>query len=157
MLDRIFRDNSISVSEKINLVLELHKNPNCADFMIHQALKKQKPATDSNEAGFYGNVWIRKLYFKDTGVVHDGHSHNHDHMSILVKGSVVVEIEGYKPQTYHAPTFITIKANDHHKIVALEDDTIWFCVFAMRDTDGLSAEEYYGDANNPRLNLNEQF
>lgn len=151
MLDKIFRDNSIPVNEKINLVLELHENPNCKDFMVEQALTKQKPIASADESGFYGNVWVRKLYFENTGVVHDGHSHNHDHLSILVKGSVIVEIEGYKPQTYHAPTFITIKAEDHHKITALEDDTIWFCVFAMRDTDEMSAEDYYGNDNNPRI------
>jgi quercetin dioxygenase-like cupin family protein len=74
-------------------------------------------------------------------------------MSLLVKGRVIVEIEGYEPQEYCAPTFITIKANDHHKITALEDDTMWFCVFAIRDVDGMTAEDYYSDGNNPRLKM----
>lgn len=149
MLNKIFRDNTIPIGNKINLVVELHSNPDCQDFMIEQALTKQKIKTVSDEAGFYGNVWIRKLYFETIGALHDGHSHKHDHLSLLVRGSVTVEVEGFEAQIYRAPTFITIKAERHHKITALEDDSLWFCIFAVRDNDSLSADEYFSDSNNP--------
>lgn len=151
MLDKIFKDPTTSLSSKIRLATEIHRNPDAKTFMIEQVLTKKSPIPNMAESGFFGNVWIRKLYFPTTGTTHNGHSHIHDHLSLLVKGSVTVEIDGYAPQTYVSPTFITIKADDHHKITAIEDDTLWFCVFALRESDGKSAEEYYSDGNNPRL------
>lgn len=99
----------------------------------------------TTEEGFFGNVWVRSQYFPKASVIHQGHKHVHDHVSLLQYGSVKVIIEGEAEKIFHAPTFITIKANKEHQIVALEDETLTWCVFALRKTDGTLCDYYNGD------------
>ena len=35
-----------------------------------------------------------------------------------------------------------------HKFTALEDNTVWYCVFALRDLDG-EVTDIYGPEHNP--------
>jgi quercetin dioxygenase-like cupin family protein len=89
------------------------------------------------EMGFFGNVWVRSHYLHKKGYTNDGgHTHNFDHVTLLATGSVLVEVDGYEPKEFIAPTFITIEKNHHHKFTALEDGVVYYCVFAMRDEDG---------------------
>jgi hypothetical protein len=99
-----------------------------------------------DEMGFFGNIWIRKLTFPTVDTKHEGHVHPHDHMSQLWSGSVLVEVEGFKPQVFKAPTFISIKKEHEHKITALEDHTVWFCLFAFNDTGNV---DLVSQANDP--------
>lgn len=101
-----------------------------------------------NEVGFFGNIWIRKLHFLTKDTVYEGHSHDHDHVSLLLSGSVLVEVEGFTPKIFKAATYIIIKAEHHHKITALEDDTLWWCLHARRDEGG-EVVEIYGEENSP--------
>lgn len=87
--------------------------------------------------GFYGNIWVRSHYLHKAGFTNDGgHTHNFDHVTLLATGSVLVEVEGYEPKEFTAPTFITIDKNHCHKFTALSDGVVYYCVFAMRDDDG---------------------
>jgi len=88
------------------------------------------------EHGFIGNVWVRQNWLIKAGDTAGGHAHFHDHVSLLVKGSVEVTVGDAPAKVFHAPTYIIIKKQHRHQIVALEDDTIFYCVFAMRDVDG---------------------
>jgi len=105
--------------------------------------------SDVNQLGYFGNVWVRSHYFAKAGDNNDGgHSHHHDHVTLLAVGSVRVEVEGFEPKDFHAPTFITIKKEHHHKFTALTDCVVYYCVFALRDLDGEVTEIYSGD-NSP--------
>lgn len=104
----------------------------------------RKPA----ELGYFGNIWVRLNRLDKAGESIVGHKHHFDHVSLLVKGKVKVEVEGYSPKEFEAPTFITIKKEYRHTITALEDDSIWYCVFALRDVDGNVTDIYSGD-NSP--------
>ena len=65
--------------------------------------------SDINELGFYGNIWVRSHTYRKAGDVNGGgHYHKFDHVSLLVKGAVRVEVEGCEPKRYLAPTFIII-------------------------------------------------
>lgn len=88
------------------------------------------------EHGFVGNIWVRQNYMQKAGDAVSGHMHYHDHVSLLVKGSVKVQINDEPPKEFFAPTFIVVRKEHRHQITALEDDTIWYCVFAMRDING---------------------
>lgn len=100
------------------------------------------------EIGFVGNVWVRQCYMEKAGDIVGGHLHYHDHVSLLVRGSVEVTVGLSKPKVFTAPTFIVIKKEHKHQIKALEDDTIWYCVFAVRDIDG-NLSDIYDEANIP--------
>jgi len=104
---------------------------------------KEKPF----ETGYFGNVWVRKLYFADKNSVHEGHKHKHDHISLLTSGSVFVDVEGVVTK-FVAPTFIIVRADKEHTITAAEDNTTWWCIFALRDKNGELIDHYEGD-NSP--------
>lgn len=61
------------------------------------------------------------------------HKHRFDHLSVLARGTAVVEVAGMAT-TYHGPTGITILAGRAHRITALTDID-WFCIHATEETD----------------------
>lgn len=101
-----------------------------------------------NNLGYFGNIWVRQNYLETTGDIAPGHKHHFDHVSLLSSGKVRVEVTGFPAKEFTAPTFIVIKKEHEHKFTALEDNTLWYCVFALRDIDGDVTEIYNGD-NSP--------
>jgi len=87
------------------------------------------------DMGFFGNVWVRSMSFAEAGETYHGHTHQFDHMSLLTKGRVAVRVQGTWSE-YVAPSFVEIRKDDEHEIVALEPSD-WWCVFAVRDKDPL--------------------
>ncbi len=102
------------------------------------------------EHGFVGNIWIRQNYLDKAGDTAGGHAHYHDHVSLLVKGSLSVQVGDSPSKEFVAPTFIVIKKNHKHKIIALEDKTVFYCLYAMRDIDG-NVVDIYQEKNVPHL------
>jgi hypothetical protein len=100
------------------------------------------------EFGFVGNVWIRQNWLLRKGDTGGGHTHYHDHVSLLVRGSVEVQVDDNAPKQFVSPTFIVIKKDKVHKITALEDNTVYYCVFAMRDVNG-EVLDIYQERNLP--------
>ena len=80
--------------------------------------------------GFYGGIFWREHFFYKKGDYHKGHTHHIDHATIIIKGSVRVEVEGKEPFNVTAPSVIEIPREVLHKFTALEDDTIYMCVFS---------------------------
>jgi hypothetical protein len=94
------------------------------------------------EMGFFGNVWVRQHKLEKAGDVVDTHEHQFDHVSLLTNGTARIEVEGYEPKEFVAPTFIIIKKEHKHKLIAVTDDVNWYCVFALRDIDGEVVDLY---------------
>jgi hypothetical protein len=103
----------------------------------------------STELGYFGNIWVRQNHMAKTGDASEGPKHHFDHVSLLAKGKVKVEVEGHPTKEFTAPTFIVIRKEHNHKITALEDDTIWYCVFALRNVDGEVVGDIYGEEHDP--------
>lgn len=102
-----------------------------------ERLKNNQEGTAiTDRLGFFGNVWVRAQYYVSANDVHAGHLHDHDHMSLVITGSVRVEVEGRADREIFAPDFFQVPANKKHKITALEDGTCCYCVFAVRDENG---------------------
>ena len=85
-----------------------------------------------NKMACVKNLWLRQMHFIKAGDQNEGHTHNFDHVTLLAKGSVEVDVEGSK-STFTAPHMIYIIAGKSHFITALEDDTVAYCVHALRD------------------------
>lgn len=100
------------------------------------------------ELGYFGNIWVRQNVLELAGEAHDGHEHKFDHVTLLVSGKVSVELEGSEAKEFAAPTFIVIRKEHQHKITALEDGTVYYCVFALRDLNG-EVMEVFGDQHDP--------
>jgi len=103
------------------------------------------------ELGFFGNIWVRQNLLEKVGDTNGGgHEHKFDHVSLLTHGRVSVEIEGHPAKEFTAPTFIVIRKEHSHKFTALEENTVWYCVFALRDLDGEPIDELFGTQHDPQ-------
>ena len=85
--------------------------------------------------GCVSNVYIRQMHFKKAGDKNDGHTHNHDHTTLLASGSVECSVNGNKT-IFKAPVMIYIAKDKLHHFTALDDNTIAYCIHAIRDADG---------------------
>jgi quercetin dioxygenase-like cupin family protein len=81
-----------------------------------------------------GNTWVKQMIFENAGDVHPGHTHSHDHQTLLAKGSVEVWANGITT-VFTAPTIIYIKAGVQHGMVAQEAETVIYCIHPLRDGD----------------------
>ena len=82
------------------------------------------------------NVCIKQMYFAKAGDEMPGHSHVYDHQTLLAHGSVRVTV-GDVVKDYAAPYILTITKNKRHDLVALEDDTVCYCIHGIRDGAGV--------------------
>ena len=81
--------------------------------------------------------FVAGLYAKEThipaGVTLTQHSHGFDHLSAVMKGACVVEVNGRRTM-HHAGEFVTVKAHQVHAVTAVSD-TVWACLHATDVTD----------------------
>jgi hypothetical protein len=99
-------------------------------------MRNEHPFHGGEELGYFGNIWVRQNYLAKAGDTVGGHVHYFDHVTLLAHGSVEIKIGDNEPKSFFAPTFITIRKDQNHQIKALEDNTYYYCVFAVRDIDG---------------------
>lgn len=85
--------------------------------------------------GCVANLFSRMMHFAKAGDIEQGHTHNFDHLTLLAKGKLKVTVDG-KVSEFTAPQMIYIKADKNHELVALEDDTLAYCIHALRTKDG---------------------
>lgn len=99
------------------------------------------------------NLWVRMMHFEKAGDQNEGHKHNFDHITLLSKGSVEVDVEG-KKTVFKAPHMIYIAAGKSHYLTALEDDTVASCLHALRtgerEEDILDPSMIPAGVDNPR-------
>lgn len=93
------------------------------------------------------NLHVNVNAMKLKGDVIKGHSHRFGHLSLCSKGSigVMADIDGRIVKTIiRAGRGVFIKEHIRHTIVALEDDSMFVCVFSQRNPDGSVAERFTG-------------
>ena len=88
--------------------------------------------TPSIALGCVSNLFSRMMVFNKTGDIENGHTHDHDHLTLLAHGSLQVTVEGVVT-VFKAPHMIFIHKDKNHELVALEDNTVAFCIHALRD------------------------
>jgi quercetin dioxygenase-like cupin family protein len=89
-------------------------------------------AYPQSKISLVANTWVKQMRFEKAGDINDGHTHIFDHQTLLAKGKVNVTVNN-KVSEFTAPTIIFIRAGFKHEIQALEDDTICYCIHAIRD------------------------
>jgi dTDP-4-dehydrorhamnose 3,5-epimerase-like enzyme len=97
------------------------------------------------------NTWVKQMVFAKAGDVEEGHTHIFDHQTLLGKGKIKVTVNN-KTTDFTAPTIIFIRAGYKHKIEALEDETICYCIHAIRD--GEKVEDIIDPADIPECGIN---
>lgn len=83
--------------------------------------------------GAVANIFSRMMHFKKAGDIELGHKHLHDHLTLLASGSLKVIVEG-EETVFTAPHMIYIHADKKHELIALVDDTVAYCIHAIRDS-----------------------
>lgn len=97
----------------------------------------ESPANSKHQVvSRYGGLSIRVHHFAKAGDMHRGHQHKIDHVTFLARGSVRVTFghnllpEAQESREYTAPTLIEIDRDVFHQFEALEDNTMYACVFS---------------------------
>lgn len=87
--------------------------------------------------GSVGNIFSRMMRFEKAGDTEVGHTHQFDHLTLLAKGKLKVTVEGVSSE-FTAPHMIWIHKDKVHELEALTDETVAYCIHALRDGDGLN-------------------
>ena len=94
--------------------------------------------------GFIGGLYVRPFGPVSKGYVHEGHAHYIDHAMEVMSGAVRVDwlaVDGRSGSVViEAPNIIPVKAETSHRIESLIDGTLWRCIFAEAEADGLDAD-----------------
>lgn len=88
------------------------------------------------QIGCVANLFSRQMHFKNAGDIEHGHTHPFDHLTLLASGALRVTVNG-NATDFKAPHMIYIKAEHNHQLVALEDNTVAYCIHALRDGNGV--------------------
>jgi quercetin dioxygenase-like cupin family protein len=86
--------------------------------------------------GCVANLFSRMMHFKKAGDIELGHTHSFDHLTLLASGTLKVTANG-KETVFEAPNMIYINKDVRHELVALEDNTVAYCIHALRDGNGV--------------------
>jgi len=84
------------------------------------------------------NVFVKLHQFVKAGDTHNGHAHTFDHITLLATGSVKM-IHDNGEAEYKAPHLIVTPKGIKHQFIALEPDTVFCCIHAIRDKDDIDA------------------
>lgn len=90
---------------------------------------------------FGGGVYVKETEIP-AGATLGQHAHGHDHLSYLVKGKVIVSVDGV-PQVLHAPSCIKIEAGKTHDVAAVTE-ALWLCIWATDCEDPTLVDEVVG-------------
>lgn len=98
-----------------------------------------------------GNIFIRQMAFAKAGDVVNGHTHNFDHTTYVVRGSLRIEkldggrvVQTIEKKASDGHNWALIKAGVCHRITAMEDDSMGHCIYAHRNPQGEVVQEYDG-------------
>lgn len=86
--------------------------------------------------GCVANLFSRMMHFTSAGDIEVGHKHTFDHLTLLASGSLKVVVEG-EETIFKAPHMIYINKDKIHELTALEDNTVAYCIHALRDGNGV--------------------
>jgi len=84
------------------------------------------------QVGCVSNLFVRQMHFVAAGDMEMGHKHAFDHMTLLAKGKLKVKINDEETE-FTAPHMIFIKAELQHELTAASDNTVAYCIHALRD------------------------
>ena len=91
-----------------------------------QELKWREP--EKIEFHLADNIFVKMIAMGKGGTIAKGHKHTFDHTSFLATGSFRMWKNGECIGDFHAPTGIFIEKDTVHEMVALEDNTTFFCI-----------------------------
>lgn len=92
-----------------------------------------EPITDMK---IVDNVFVKLHHFLRVGDTHQGHAHTFDHITLLSSGAVRM-VHDNGEADFKAPHLIVTPKGITHQFIALEPNTVFCCVHAIRDGGGV--------------------
>lgn len=96
-------------------------------------ISEQLDAAGVGIAHFFGGGAYVKETLIPAGTTLAQHAHAHDHLSYLVRGEVVLTVDG-KHTVLRGPRALTIEAGKVHGVQA-NTDAVWLCIWSTDCTD----------------------
>ena len=84
--------------------------------------------------GCVANLFSRMMRFEKTGDIEVVHTHQFDHLTLLAKGKLKITVDGVASE-FTAPHMIYIHKDKVHELEALVDETVAYCIHALRDKE----------------------
>jgi quercetin dioxygenase-like cupin family protein len=84
--------------------------------------------------GCVANLFSRMMHFEKAGDTEIGHTHQFDHLTLLAKGRLKVTVDSVASE-FTAPHMIYIHKDKVHELEALTDETVAYCIHALRDKE----------------------
>lgn len=78
------------------------------------------------------NVFVKLHQFVNAGDTHQGHAHVFDHITLLASGKVLMTHDNGQ-QEFTAPHLIVTPKGITHQFTALEPNTVFCCIHAIRE------------------------
>lgn len=91
-----------------------------------------------------GNIFIRAADPMKAGEVVESHKHNFDHVTYVSLGSFRIERGDETVEVRQGELPVLIKAGVEHKMTALEDDSVYHCIYSHRTPQGEIVQRYTG-------------
>ena len=82
------------------------------------------------------NVFVKMHTLANSGATHITHAHEFDHITLLATGKVLMKHDNGE-QEFTAPHLIVTPKGITHQFIALEPKTVFCCIHAIRDGDGV--------------------
>ena len=82
------------------------------------------------------NVFVKMHHFVNIGDTHEDHAHAFDHITLLAAGSVKM-IHDNGEAEFKAPHLIVTPKGIKHQFTALEPNTVFCCIHAIREKDDI--------------------
>lgn len=89
----------------------------------------------SVDHGFYAGMFWRVHTFAKANDTHQGHQHVIDHATVIIRGGVRVYVDEKLIGEFYAPAVLEIDREKFHRLIALEDNTCYACIFATKEID----------------------
>ena len=80
-------------------------------------------------------IFVKQMWIRNAGTFIPQHKHVWDHTSALLRGSCFVWRDGKLDQRYVAPALIFVAKGVAHTFLALEDDTVIYCLHNLHGAD----------------------
>lgn len=102
------------------------------------AIEDQPPVV---EIHIIDGIFVKQMLLRRAGQYAPQHAHRYDHLSMLAAGSVRVWADGVCLGDKTAPTGICIPANQKHVFLALEDNSVLYCIHNVSRADSVEITE----------------
>lgn len=86
------------------------------------------------------DIWVRAYSVDKAQTLMSQHTHAHDHITLVSRGTVEAWQDGELLGQYTAPAIIKIPAGKKHAFTTLTDDVVLCCLHNLRGT-GLESPE----------------